>query len=141
MLFKHKWKIVLLTALAAAAAANVYFRSKLIYESEAKLMVRYVVDRSAIDSLDSQPKTPGTFGGDSITNAEMEILTSWDLAEQVADAIGVERLAPGGDKAAAAHNILSGFDRRCSKGKQQRHYRFIQKRRSGACKTCLGGTR
>jgi uncharacterized protein involved in exopolysaccharide biosynthesis/Mrp family chromosome partitioning ATPase len=109
VLFKHKWKIVLIAAIAAAAAANVYIRTQPLYASEAKLMVRYVVDRSAVDPLDPQPKTPGAFGGDSLTNAEMEILTSWDLAEQVAEAVGVERLAPGGDKAAAAHSILSGL--------------------------------
>ena len=66
-----------------------------VYESEAKLMLRYVVDRSVVDSLDSQPKTPGTLYGDSLVNSELEILTSWDLAEQVASAIGAERILPG----------------------------------------------
>jgi uncharacterized protein involved in exopolysaccharide biosynthesis/Mrp family chromosome partitioning ATPase len=109
VVFKHKWKIALLAAIAAAVAANVYFRTQPLYESEAKLMVRYVVDRSAVDPLDSQPKTPAAFGGDSLTNAEIEILTSWDLAEQAAEAIGVERLTPGGDKGAAAHSVRSGL--------------------------------
>ena len=57
-------------------------------------MVRYVVDRSAVDPLDGQPRTPGAFGGDAVTNPEIEILTSWDLAEHVAEAVGVQRLAP-----------------------------------------------
>ena len=121
VLFKHKWKILLCVAAAIGAVASVYLRTKPVYESEAKLMVRYVVDRSAVDPLDSQPKRPGSYGGDSLTNSEVQILTSWDLAEQVAEAVGVDRLVPGAkagtDKAAAAYAILSGSDHRGSEGR------------------------
>ena len=53
VLFRHKWKILLCAALGIAAAASVYLLKQRLYQSEAKLMVRYVVDRSAVDSLDS----------------------------------------------------------------------------------------
>ena len=107
VLFKHKGKIILSAAIGIAAAAFLYSHQKPVYVSEAKLMVRYVVDRSAVDTLDSQPQKPGSYDG--VTNSEVQILTSWDLAEQVAQAIGVERLAPGGGKAAAAYSIHSGL--------------------------------
>ena len=56
ILFRHKWKILFCTALGIAAAVNVYLHYQPLYESEAKLMLRYVVDRSAVDSLDSSPR-------------------------------------------------------------------------------------
>ena len=98
ILFRHKWKILLCAAIGVALAANTYLHYQPSYESEAKLMLRYVVDRSAVDSIDSQPKTPGVSSGDSLINAEIEILTSWDLAEQVAGAIGIDRFpGPNGE--------------------------------------------
>jgi succinoglycan biosynthesis transport protein ExoP len=109
MLFKHKWKLLLCATIGVGAAAALYFLSPPVYESEAKLLVRYVVDKSAVDSLDGAIKTPNSQSLNLI-NSEVEILTSWDLAMQVVDAIGVERLAGGprarADKVAAAGNIL-----------------------------------
>ena len=43
VLFKHKWKILLCAAIGIGAAAAVFFRSPTVYESQAKLLVRYVV--------------------------------------------------------------------------------------------------
>ncbi len=72
------------------------FLSSSKYESQAKLFVRYVVDRSAVDGLDSQTKTE-TLGSpsESAINSEVEILTSSDLAMQVAASVGADRLLPG----------------------------------------------
>src|SRR5258708_3130494 len=88
ILFRHKWKIFLCTLTGIVAAAVVYFILPSVYESEAKLFVRYVVDRSAIDALDTQVKTPGT-QNENLISSEVEILTSEDLAIQVAEAIGI----------------------------------------------------
>ena len=49
MLFRHKWKILLCASAGLLAAAGVYFILPPVYTSEAKLFVRYVVDKSAID--------------------------------------------------------------------------------------------
>ena len=110
--YKHKWKIFLLATAGFVAAAVVYFLFGSIYESQAKLLVRYVVDKSAIDGLDSQVKTAGAQSETAI-NSEVEILTSSDLAMQVAEAIGVERLLrePGSKAtpADAAGSILQGL--------------------------------
>ena len=52
---------------------------------------------------------------DSIIDAEVQILTSWDLAAQVAEAIGPKRLGASSN-AAAAGSILSGLQVAASKG-------------------------
>ena len=111
ILFRHKWKILLFAAVGIAAAATVYTRSR-TYASQAKLLVRYVVERTAIDKLETPVETPNS-QNENILNSEVEILTSWDLATQVAEAIGVERLLQdSGGKASiadAASSILKGL--------------------------------
>jgi polysaccharide biosynthesis transport protein len=108
ILFRHKWKILLFAAVGIAAAAAVYILSQ-AYESQAKLLVRYVVERTAIDKLETPIATPNS-QNENILNSEVEILTSWDLATQVAQTIGVERLLQdSGGKASiadAARSIL-----------------------------------
>src|SRR5882757_8115476 len=52
-LFKHKKKILLCAALGLLAAATVALLYPPVYESQAKLLVRYVVERSTVDALDS----------------------------------------------------------------------------------------
>ena len=48
-LFKHKGKIIAGTVVGLIAATTVYVRWPAIYQSDAKLLVRYVVDRSAVE--------------------------------------------------------------------------------------------
>ena len=92
VVFKHKWKILLCSAAGVAAAAAVYLSASPVYESQAKLLVRYVVDTSAIDQVDSRSGTGPA--SENIINSEVEILTSWDLATEVAQAVGVDRFVP-----------------------------------------------
>jgi uncharacterized protein involved in exopolysaccharide biosynthesis/Mrp family chromosome partitioning ATPase len=118
-LFKRKWTIILCALLGIAAAAAVYFRYPTAYQSHAKLLVRYVLERSAVDPIDSTTRPNQTKSGgvktDSVIDAEVQILTSWDLAAQVAEAIGPKRLgAPS--SAAAAGSIISGLQVTASKG-------------------------
>jgi uncharacterized protein involved in exopolysaccharide biosynthesis len=92
-LFKRKRTIIVCAAMGIIAAAAYYFLSPPAYESQAKLLVRYVLDRSAIDSIDgTKPMFPSGNDSDRVIGAEIEILTSWDLAMQVAQAIGPKRL-------------------------------------------------
>jgi uncharacterized protein involved in exopolysaccharide biosynthesis/Mrp family chromosome partitioning ATPase len=110
VLFRHKWKILVIAAIGIGAAAVLFLRYPAVYESQAKLLVRYVVDRSGIDQIDSSAPSASLF------NSQVEILTSWDLAIQVAKAIGAERLLPlsegAADIAAAANSIRGGLDAR-----------------------------
>jgi len=94
ILFRHKWKILVCSAAGILAAAGIYFLLPPLFESEAKLLVRYVEDKSAVDGLDSQGKTLVS-PSESAINSEVEILTSSDLALAVAAKIGADRLLPG----------------------------------------------
>lgn len=106
VVFKHKWKIALLTLLGLGAAAGYAYKTlnKPSYESVAKLMVQYVVERSSID-----PEAEGQMmGGGMLT--EMEILTSDDTAVEVARKVGPERLvSTEGGEAATAQQAAVGI--------------------------------
>jgi len=120
ILFKHKWRILACTV-AGILASIAFLCCQLENEYQAKLLVRYVLERSAIDPVDSQVKSvsAGT-DAESVINSEVEILTSVDLAEQVAEAIGPERIHPGvfaGDrKRIAAQDIAADLKVKALKG-------------------------
>jgi Uncharacterized protein involved in exopolysaccharide biosynthesis len=78
--------------------------------------VRYVLERSGVDPIEAEKVAAASSNeGDRVIGAEMEILTSWDLAVQIADAIGAKRLgAPS--KEAAAGSILLGLKVISNKG-------------------------
>ena len=111
VLFRHKWKIIICAAIGICAAAAVFFLYPTVYESQAKLLVRYVVDTSAIDQVD--PRSTTGPASENLINSEVEILTSWDLAMQVASAVGFDRLLPASegapDIAKAVHNLHLGL--------------------------------
>jgi uncharacterized protein involved in exopolysaccharide biosynthesis len=120
--FRHKWKIALCTLVGMAAAGAIFFILPFQYESQAKLLVRYVVDRSAIDGLDQQGKNLNS-PSESAINSEVEILTSSDLAREVADKIGIDRLLPKSDakdsegrESAAIRTIVLGLEVTVVKG-------------------------
>src|SRR5215471_16893992 len=94
-LFKRKRIIILCAALGIIAAATVYFLYPHSYESQAKLLVRYVTERSAVDPVEAEKAgAVANTEADRVIGAEIEILTSWDLAMEVARAIGPQRLLP-----------------------------------------------
>jgi uncharacterized protein involved in exopolysaccharide biosynthesis/Mrp family chromosome partitioning ATPase len=112
-LFKRKWTIIVcaLLGIIAAAAVNHFYPAG--YQSEAKLLVRYVLDRSAVDSVDKTTTANQQSGGnsgksvDTVIDSEVQILTSWDLAAEVAKTIGPK---------ATAGRIASGLQVTSSKG-------------------------
>src|SRR5262249_29030049 len=94
-LFKRKRTIIVCALVGIVAAAVFFFFYPPVYESEAKLLVRYVLERSAIDPIEgTKPTFQSSSDSDRVIGAEIEILTSWDLAMQVAQAIGPKRLLP-----------------------------------------------
>src|SRR5437764_10129412 len=117
--FKHKGKVLSGMIVAVIAAATFYKNYPTSYESEAKLLVRYVLDRSPVDPVDGQSAQSSVSTGfgrtsENVIGSEAEILTSWDLARQVATAIGPKRLLPElGDNAtaaAAAGTVSAGLE-------------------------------
>ena len=94
-LFKRKRTIMVFATIGIIAAAAVYFLYPPSYESQAKLLVRYVLERSGVDPVEAEKASSGpSTEADRVIGAEIEILTSWDLAMEVARAIGPQRLLP-----------------------------------------------
>src|SRR6266516_8099651 len=101
-LFKRKRTIMVCAALGIIAAAAVYFLYPPSYESQAKLLVWYVLERSGVDPVEAERAcAAGSNEADRVIGTEIEILTSWDLAVQVADAVGAKRLGAPSKEAAA----------------------------------------
>lgn len=122
-LFRWKRIILGLTLLGLIGAAGVYIFYPTAYESDAKLLVRYVLERSGYDSVDTVTGTSakGSSGLtiDAVIAAEVSILTSWDLSVQVAEALGPHRVLPDAKSpsvVAAAAAINSGISTNTSKG-------------------------
>src|SRR6266566_4828553 len=120
-LFKRKWTILICAAVGIIAAAVAYFFYPPVYESDAKLLVRYVLERSAVDPIEgAKPSGTSSNDVDKVIGAEIAILTSWDLAVQVAQAIGPKRLLPSSGAAAtetaAAGVVSSGLSAVATKG-------------------------
>ena len=113
-LFRHKWKVLILSTLGVVAAGVLYVTNKPPYVSEAKIMVRYVVESRSAEALtpDGQVNTP-TRNGETIVNSEREILLSLDLCRQVAESIGPSRIlakSGGSNLTQAAGMIYGGLD-------------------------------
>jgi uncharacterized protein involved in exopolysaccharide biosynthesis/Mrp family chromosome partitioning ATPase len=120
-LFKRKLTIMICAAVGIIAAAAVYFLYPPVYASQAKLLVRYVLERSGVDPIEGASSTAASSKTvDTVIGAEVAILTSWDLAVQVAQAIGPKRLLPRSGAAAteggAAGTVSSGLTVIASKG-------------------------
>ena len=108
MLFRHKWKILLFTFAGLAAAAGVYLTVPPVYQSEAKLLVRYVMDRGTVDGLDSQIKTPTTWDT-TLLNSEVQILTSSDLIRQVAETVQSKNSASASSGKTSADKLFGAI--------------------------------
>jgi Mrp family chromosome partitioning ATPase/uncharacterized protein involved in exopolysaccharide biosynthesis len=106
VLFRHKWMIAALSLLAVAAAIAVRFAWPVPYQSEAKLLIKWVTDTRAPGQMSSDVKSmsPDERGANIITS-ELEILTSQDVITQVVDVIGASNLLArlgGGSNAMSA---------------------------------------
>ncbi|MBE7537044.1 MAG: hypothetical protein HS122_01355 [Opitutaceae bacterium] len=111
-LFRHKWAILICGLLGLGVAGYVFYNAPKEYRSEARLFIRYITE-------DRNPAAESGMGVRSIGDssfivAEIAILTSLDLAQKVADAVGYEKLlgAPAGPegKYAAAQVVVAGLN-------------------------------
>src|SRR5438876_4553247 len=89
VLFRYKWLLLGFTVAAVVMAAFVYLAVPVPYVSEARLLVRYVMDTRSMAPVEKDPQIKSVESrGETIVNSEVEILTSFDLAEEVAAAVG-----------------------------------------------------
>jgi polysaccharide biosynthesis transport protein len=114
ILFRHKWKIMLFALAGLAAAAYVYQTHPRLYQSQAKVMVRYIVEHEGMgprEREESRVRTPD-MRGEAMINSELEIITSMDVAIDVARAVGPEAILGsadrGNDLSAAAAAVKRG---------------------------------
>jgi polysaccharide biosynthesis transport protein len=113
-IFRHAWKIILFAACGIVLGAVVFALSTRTYVSTSKVLVRYVADRAALNPADSENRiqSPDERGA-TIMNSEIQILTSRDLAEQVVDLVGADkilaRMNGGTNRNAAVGVILKGL--------------------------------
>lgn len=91
-LFRHKVVIVTFLCIGVMGVLVARMVTKPIYSSQAKLLVRYVVDRKDVAPVDQQGTAVVDTYTESVLIAETEILTSLDLAEDVARAVGPEKI-------------------------------------------------
>ena len=108
VVFRHKWKIILLFAAGVLAAVTIYRTKPPDYQSEAKLMIKYVVDNTSPSAENDSHMQSTDPQGQSIINTEIEILTSLDVARKVAEDIGPERILP---QLSGSHDVMqaAGF--------------------------------
>ncbi len=111
-LFRHKWKILVLTAFGLGLGAAIYYTAPKVYRSNARLVIRYIQEEKMVGTSD-QIKTPGGRGDTSIAS-EIAILKSLDVSKIVADAVGPEKVLgdakPENPRMAAAAIINGGLD-------------------------------
>ena len=90
LFFRHKGKIILGFLTGVLAVGLIYNFWPKVYQSHAKLLIRYVTESRAPSEMvgqDSHARSPDQ-RGETIINTEIEILTSRDLAMTVAELIG-----------------------------------------------------
>ena len=89
VVFRHKWKILILTLAGLLAAVTFNFLKPPPYQSQAELLIQYVPQAGAMPVMGSAQKVivPDA-RGDDVINSEIQIMTSLDLAEQAVTNIG-----------------------------------------------------
>ncbi len=128
VLFRHKWKILLISSLGVIAAAGVFLFTPPIFESDAKLFIKYVQELKTPTQTanDTRIKSPD-LRGENVINTELDILTSLDLAQTVADSIGPERIlgkGRGTNRYAAAVTVQKGLTAEVAKMSSVIHVQF-----------------
>lgn len=94
ILFRHKWKIVLFTLLGFATVPVIWKKKQPLFESEAKILVRYVSERRAVPAgtgesdIVREPEARGL----SVINSEVEILSSADCVLEAVRAVGASKI-------------------------------------------------
>src|SRR3954466_8021685 len=93
VLFRHKWKIIICSFLGLVAGAAAYKLLPPPYQSEAKLFIRYVMESRTPGPASNDARVTSTDPrGETVLTSELEIITSMDLAGEVVDKIGADKI-------------------------------------------------
>src|SRR6185312_12288901 len=114
VVFRRKWLILTCAFLGVAAATAYYFLRQPVYQSSAKLMIKYITEtRPVINPGENGSQTTSTTDPNaSMMNSELQILSSFDIYQEVATNIGPDKIlgkgSIGGDAVQAAAVIGAG---------------------------------
>ena len=92
--FRHKWLIGIIALVGIVTSIVVRQMTPIYYSSQAKLMVKYIIDTQPLTSTGADAQVSSLNSGDAILNAELDMLKSHDVAEHVAQAIGPAKILP-----------------------------------------------
>jgi polysaccharide biosynthesis transport protein len=94
ILLRHKWKIVAFTLLGVLAATAVWLKKQPLFESRAKILVRYVTERRASPPTqgDADVVREPELRGTAVLNSEVEILTSADCILEAVRTMGASKI-------------------------------------------------
>lgn len=92
VLFRHKWKLIVLSALGLLSAVAYCFLRPTPFQSEAELFIRYVLDTHSPNPTPNGRETSSSELGESIIINELHILTSFDIFQEVATNIGPDKI-------------------------------------------------
>lgn len=120
VLFRHKWKILVVWMLGLVAAVAVWHEWPVTYRAQARLLVHYVLNHKSNNPVTQSESVSQAFdkNGMDVINAEAQILRSFDLALKAADALGPSNLlraagsefhAAGNERTEAAQLISQGL--------------------------------
>ena len=111
VLFRHKWKIIVLFVMGILGAVVIYRLKPPDYQSDAELFIKYVAENNSPSPNSGETRVPVTeLTPESVINSEIQVLSSFDVAKQVAVDIGPEKIlakAGGGDDTNRAASFVS----------------------------------
>lgn len=110
LLFRQKWKIIICFVLGLLGAVGAYFMFRPGFQSDSKIMIRYVVESRSPSGAEGnmQIRTPDT-RGETVVNSEVELLQSLDLATEVVNKVGATNILKelgGGDSVPTAARVV-----------------------------------
>lgn len=113
ILFKHKWKIIILSLIGFVASGMVFSKRKVLFQTQAKILISYVLNKNTVDESQAPMNSSGG-PGDQVINTEIEIITSENLALDVATAVGIDKIIPDAGNGArlvdAAGTLLGNLE-------------------------------
>jgi uncharacterized protein involved in exopolysaccharide biosynthesis/Mrp family chromosome partitioning ATPase len=112
VVFRHQWKIVSLSLAGILAAGLFYLLKAPPYQSQAELLIQYVSQARSLSlaGRDSRIIVPDA-GGAGVISAEIQILTSLDVAKTAAGNLGAAKILAkfgGGDDVIKAATLIQG---------------------------------
>jgi uncharacterized protein involved in exopolysaccharide biosynthesis/Mrp family chromosome partitioning ATPase len=120
VIFRHKWKIAIMTLVGLLAAVAFYFTKPPLFQSQAKIFIRYVTDSRTQNPTDDKTRVTSLIDlSQTVMSSECEILTSYDLAAKVATNFGPDKilakLGGGSNQLAAAAAVKGNLRVDCPK--------------------------